>query len=51
MVGHYARSEYLDGLQRAEVAAERARPLWRAEWPTWLLIAVIYCGWLLTLAN
>jgi fatty acid desaturase len=51
MVGHYARSEYLDSLQRAEVACERARPLWRAEWPTWLLIVAIYGGWLLTLAN
>ncbi|WP_152882393.1 fatty acid desaturase [Duganella sp. FT27W] len=51
MVGHYARSEYLDSLQRAEVACERARPLWRAEWPTWMLIVAIYGGWLLTLAN
>ena len=47
----YTRSEYIDAHQHAEVAFERARPLWRAEWPTWLLIVVIYGGWLLTLAN
>lgn len=45
------RSEYIDSAQRAEVALERARPLWQAEWPTWLLIAAIYGGWFLTLAN
>lgn len=45
------RSEYIDTAQRAEVAFERARPLWHTEWPTWLLIAAIYGGWWLTLAN
>jgi fatty acid desaturase len=45
------RSEYIDAAQRAEVALERARPLWQAEWPTWLLIVAIYGGWILTLAN
>lgn len=44
------RSEYVDGGQRAEVATERERLLWRGEWPTWLLIAAIYGGWLFTLA-
>ncbi|TWI60797.1 fatty acid desaturase [Pseudoduganella lurida] len=43
------RSEYLDDAQRHQVAAERARPVWRAEWPTWLLIAAIYGGWVATL--
>ena len=51
MGGKYARSEYIDARQRAEVALERARPLWQAEWPTWLLIVAIYGGWFLTLAN
>jgi fatty acid desaturase len=45
------RSEYIDAAQRAEVALERARPLWQGEWPTWLLIAAIYGGSWLTLAN
>ncbi|AVR97295.1 fatty acid desaturase [Pseudoduganella armeniaca] len=44
------RSEYLDGAQRAQVAAERGRRLWLGEWPTWLLIVVIYGGWWTTLA-
>jgi fatty acid desaturase len=44
------RSEYLDEEQRVQVAAERQRPLWLGEWPTWLLIAVIYGGWFATLA-
>lgn len=41
---------WLDDAQRDEVATERARPLWRGEWPTWLLILTIYGGWLVTLA-
>jgi fatty acid desaturase len=45
-----ARAEYLDDAHRHQVAAERARALWRAEWPTWLLIATIYGGWFATLA-
>ncbi|WBR99987.1 fatty acid desaturase [Pseudoduganella sp. SL102] len=45
------RAEYLDDAHRRQVAAERARPLWLAEWPTWLLIAVIHGGWLGTLAS
>jgi len=44
------RSEYLDDAQRRQVAAERGRLLWVAEWPTWLLIAAIYGGWYATLA-
>lgn len=44
------RSAYLDDAQRVAVAAERARPLWRGEWPTWLLIVVIHAGWFGTLA-
>lgn len=44
------RSEYLDGAQRAQVAAERGRRLWLGEWPTWLLIVVIHGGWWATLA-
>ncbi|RFP18803.1 MULTISPECIES: fatty acid desaturase [unclassified Duganella] len=43
------RSEYVDAFQRAEVVAERGRLLWLGEWPTWLLIVVIYGGWFLTL--
>jgi len=43
-------SEYIDARQRGEIVAERGRLLWLGEWPTWLLIAVIHGGWLLTLA-
>src|SRR5471032_446129 len=43
------RSEYLDPEQQRQVAAERRRPLWLGEWPTWLLIVVIHAGWLVTL--
>jgi fatty acid desaturase len=43
------RSEYIDEVQRQQISGERKRPLWRAEWPTWLLIAVIHGGWLATL--
>lgn len=43
-------AQYLDPEQRRHVAAERARPLWLGEWPTWLLIAVIHGGWFATLA-
>jgi fatty acid desaturase len=43
-------SEYVDTQQRSDIAFERSRLLWLGEWPTWLLIAVIYGGWLLTLA-
>jgi fatty acid desaturase len=46
----FRRSAYLDDAQRQYVAAERVRPLWRGEWPTWLLIAVIHGGWFGTLA-
>jgi fatty acid desaturase len=49
MTTHLPRSEYLDAAQRQQIHDERQRPLWRAEWPTWLLIAVIYGGWLGTL--
>lgn len=45
-----SRSPYLDAAQRWQVDGERQRPLWRAEWPTWVLIAVIHGGWLATLA-
>lgn len=41
---------WIDDKQRNEVATERNRPLWRAEWPTWLLILTIHGGWLGTLA-
>jgi fatty acid desaturase len=50
MTGQRQRAEYLDDAHRRQVAAERARPLWAAEWPTWLLIAAIHGGWLATLA-
>ncbi len=40
----------MDAAQREQIAIERKRALWRGEWPTWLLIAVIYAGWLGTLA-
>ncbi|WP_338761734.1 fatty acid desaturase [Massilia sp. METH4] len=39
----------MDDAHRRQVAAERARALWRGEWPTWLLIAVIHGGWYGTL--
>lgn len=41
---------WIDDAQRQEVTTERARPLWRGEWPTWLLIATIHVGWTATLA-
>jgi fatty acid desaturase len=41
---------WIDDAQRQQVGAERRRPLWRGEWPTWLLIFTIYGGWLATLA-
>jgi len=41
---------WIDDAQRKEVRTERSRPLWRGEWPTWLLIATIYGGWFATLA-
>ncbi|WP_343729837.1 fatty acid desaturase [Duganella sp.] len=41
---------WIDDVQRKEVSTERSRLLWRGEWPTWLLIVVIYGGWLATLA-
>lgn len=41
---------WIDSTQRDEVRTERQRAAWRGEWPTWLLIAVIYGGWLATLA-
>jgi fatty acid desaturase len=44
-------TEYLDAAQQAEIEAERRRPVWRGEWPTWLLIVVIHGGWLATLAH
>ncbi|WP_020656406.1 fatty acid desaturase [Massilia niastensis] len=50
MSTHPPRSEYLDAAQRQQISDERTRLLWRAEWPTWLLIAVIHGGWLGTLA-
>lgn len=45
-----SRSEYLDIAQQAQIRHERSRAMWRAEWPTWLLIVVIYSGWFGTLA-
>lgn len=45
-----SRSEYLDPAQQEQIHRERSRLLWSAEWPTWLLIVVIYGGWLGTLA-
>jgi fatty acid desaturase len=44
------RSAYIDAKQKVEVATQRGRLLWLGEWPTWLLIAVIYAGWFGTLA-
>lgn len=41
---------WIDATQQHEVTTERRRPLWRGEWPTWLLIVVIHGGWLSTLA-
>jgi fatty acid desaturase len=49
MSTRYPRSDYLDATQQLQVRAERERLLWWAEWPTWLLIAVIHGGWLATL--
>lgn len=40
----------MDPAQQQQIRGERQRRLWRAEWPTWLLIAVIHGGWLATLA-
>lgn len=45
----HPRSEYLDSAQQLQIRLERERPLWWAQWPTWLLIAVIHGGWLGTL--
>jgi fatty acid desaturase len=42
---------WIDIEQKNEVSTERTRPLWRAEWPTWLLIVAIHGGWLATLAG
>jgi fatty acid desaturase len=42
---------YLDDGQRRQIARERAGLLWRTEWPTWLLIAVIYGGWALLVTH
>lgn len=41
---------WIDDAQQYEVKAERTRPLWRGEWPTWLLMLTIYGGWLATLS-
>lgn len=49
MTTSHPRSEYLDAAQQLQIRAERGRRLWRAEWPTWLLIVVIHGGWLGTL--
>lgn len=43
------RSDYLDADQQQQIRAERARLLWWAQWPTWLVIVVIHGGWLATL--
>ncbi len=45
------QSPYLDEGQRRQIARERAGLLWRTEWPTWLLIAVIYGGWTLLVSH
>ncbi|MDE1182586.1 fatty acid desaturase [Paraburkholderia sp.] len=37
---------YLDETQRAALARLRATWTWRTEWPTWLLIVVLYGSWL-----
>lgn len=39
----------MDEAQRRQIAGERQRPLWRGEWPTWLLIGAIHGGWCATL--
>lgn len=39
-------ADYLDVQQQAQVAFERQRRVWLAEWPTWLLIGAIYTLWL-----
>jgi fatty acid desaturase len=36
---------YLDDTQRKTLARLAASWTWRTQWPTWLLIAVIYGGW------
>jgi fatty acid desaturase len=36
---------YLDENQRQELSRASASWRWRSEWPTWLLIGVIYGGW------
>jgi fatty acid desaturase len=46
-----SRSAYLDNEQRLQIAQERNNPLWQSEWPTWLLIAVIYGGWYAALTH
>jgi len=38
-------ANYLDDDQRNALAGLRRTWTWRSEWPTWLLIAVIYGGW------
>jgi len=36
---------YLDDPQRKALARQAASWTWRTQWPTWLLIVVIYGGW------
>ncbi len=36
---------YLDDTQRQELTTAAASWHWRTEWPTWLVIGVIYGGW------
>ncbi|WP_455424640.1 PhnD/SsuA/transferrin family substrate-binding protein [Dryocola sp. LX212] len=49
MGGH--KAAWLDGQQREVVHTLACGWLWRSELPTWLLIATVYGGWFLTLAN
>ena len=44
-------AEYFDADHAREIASLGARFTARTEWPTWLLIVVIYCGWLAVLSH
>ncbi|POP47308.1 fatty acid desaturase [Superficieibacter electus] len=42
---------YLDQQQRALIRQWAGSWLWRSELPTWIIIVIIYGGWLMTLAH
>lgn len=45
-----SQAVYLHEQQRARIRQHSRRWLWRSEFPTWVLIGVIYGGWFTTLA-